>query len=52
MWTGKWELVVVTVDGVETYEYSTLEETEEAQRGMKMVLGNQLLWVGIREQMA
>ena len=51
MWTGKWELVVKTNDETEVYEYETIEEAVEIQKGMEMALGNQLCWVCIRPQM-
>jgi hypothetical protein len=48
---NKWELVVIwdEGDGV-TYIYDTEEEAEEAGRGMKMALGNQIKWYGVRKE--
>lgn len=46
----KWELVVIWEDGDGvTYTYDTEAEAEEAGRGMKMALGNQIKWYGVRK---
>lgn len=46
----KWELVVIWEDGDGvTYTYDTEAEAEEAGKGMKMALGNQIKWYGVRK---
>lgn len=45
-----WELVVVwAAGGKDIYEYHTEEEAIAAGRNMRMALGNQIQWYGVRE---
>lgn len=47
---GKWELVIVwDTNDTDVYEYDTREKAEVAGRNMKMALGNQIAWYGVRE---
>ena len=34
----------------ETYDYTTREEAEKAELGMRMAFGNQIEWSGISER--
>ena len=46
----RWELVVVWDTGeTDVYGYETETEARAAGAGMKMALGNQVEWYGIRE---
>ena len=43
-----WVLIIVWVSGEkETYAYTTKEETEKAELGMRTAFGNQIAWSGI-----
>lgn len=49
--TGKYELVIVWSNGdKDIYEYDTKEKATSAGDGMKMALGNQIEWYGVRPQ--
>lgn len=46
---GEWELVVIwESDETDIYEYETREEAERGMTQMKMALGNQIEWCGVR----
>lgn len=46
-----YELVIIWTTGEkETYGYTTREEAEKAELGMRMVFGNQIQWTGINER--
>jgi len=46
----KWELVIVwDTDDTDVYEYETEAEAEEAGHNMKIALGNQIAWYGVRK---
>ena len=52
MRTGNYELVVVWHGGdASVYEYATEEEARDGGESMKMALGNQVCWWGVRPQM-
>ena len=45
------ELVVVWYDGSKNiYEYDSREKAEEGEDNMRMALGNQVAWCGIRRK--
>ncbi len=49
----KYELVIVWADPNDekkVYEYDTEYQAEQAERGMRMALGNQIAWSCIRPQ--
>lgn len=47
----KYELVIIWADGEKSvYEYASREEAERGESGMKMALGNQISWSGIRRK--
>lgn len=47
---GDWELIVVwDTDDTDIYEYHTEDEATQAGRNMKIALGNQIAWWGIRK---
>jgi hypothetical protein len=47
----KWELVIVWETGEQDiYEYETEQEAEAAGRGMRIALGNQIGWYGVRRK--
>lgn len=51
METGKYELVVVWTDGTkDVYEYATEEDAQTHGDGMKIALGGQIAWYGVRPQ--
>lgn len=46
-----YELVIIWDNGdKDVYEYSTLEEAEKAELGMRTAFGNQIEWTGINER--
>lgn len=47
-----YELVVIWDDNGDTdiYEYETEDEAIRASEGMKVALGNQLRWAGVRKK--
>lgn len=49
-----YELVVIWDDNGDTdiYEYETEDEAIRASEGMKVALGNQLRWAGVRKKVA
>lgn len=49
----KYELVIVWETGkTEVFEYNTEEEAYNAGIGMKVALGNQISWYGVRRKRA
>lgn len=48
---GEWELIIIwDTDETDVYEYETEAEAEAAGRNMKMALGNQIAWYGVRKE--
>ena len=47
-----YELVIIYAQPSEkvVYEYETEEQAREAEKGMKMALGNQIAWSCVREK--
>lgn len=46
-----YKLIIIWYTGEkETYDYTTREEAEKAELGMRMVFGNQIEWSGISER--
>lgn len=46
-----YELVIIWSTGEkDVYQYTTREEAEKAELGMRMAFGNQIEWSGIREK--
>ena len=51
MITGKWELVIVWANGdKDVYIYRNESEAKKGMDSMKMALGGQISWAGVREQ--
>lgn len=46
-----YKLIIIWYTGEkETYDYTTREEAEEAEKGYHMAFGNQIEWSGISER--
>ena len=52
MKTGRYELVIEWANGDrDVYTYDTKDQAEKSQFGMRMALGDQIGWIGIRPEL-